>query len=80
MRSISIVPSTVRSGTAPFGSSADSFTSTVRLSGNNYDNGLYVAAVILLASAVLMAFMPKYRFGVGHVAAPVAGSPATQTA
>ncbi len=36
------------------------------LSGNNYDNGLYVAAVILLASAVLMVFMPKYRFAVGH--------------
>jgi MFS family permease len=49
------------------------------LSGNNYDNGLYAAAVILFASAILMAFMPKYRFGVGHVAQP-AGAPATQTA
>src|SRR5262245_38707659 len=38
------------------------------LSGNNYDNGLYVAATILLASAVLMAFMPTYRYEVGHVA------------
>jgi MFS family permease len=51
------------------------------LSGNNYDNGLYVAAVILLASAVLMVFMPKYRFGVGHGSQPVAvGAPATQNA
>jgi hypothetical protein len=49
------------------------------LSGNNYDNGLYVAAAILLVSAVLMSFMPKYRYGVGQVAAPVAGTPATQT-
>ena len=32
----------------------------------SYDNGLYAAAVILLASAVLMAFMPKYRFAAGH--------------
>lgn len=50
------------------------------LSGNNYDNGLYVAAAILLASAVLMSFMPRYRFGVGHTTEPVAGTPATQTA
>jgi hypothetical protein len=47
------------------------------LSGNDYDNGLYVAAVILFASAILMAFMPKYRFGVGHAAQP-AGTPAPQ--
>ncbi len=44
----------------------------------NYDNCLYVAAAILLASAVLMAFMPRYRFGVGHVVQPAAGTPATQ--
>jgi len=50
------------------------------LSGNNYDNGLYVAAVILFASAILMSFMPKYRYSVGHAAEPVAGRPATQTA
>jgi MFS family permease len=49
------------------------------LSGNNYDNGLYVAAAILLASAVLMSFMPKYRYDVGHRAEPIAGTPATQT-
>jgi MFS family permease len=34
----------------------------------SYDNGLYAAAVILVVSAVLMAFMPKYRFNAGHVA------------
>lgn len=34
----------------------------------SYDNGLYAAAVILLASAVLMAFMPAYRYAAGHVA------------
>jgi MFS family permease len=44
----------------------------------SYDNGLYAAAVILFASAILMAFMPKYRFGVGHVASEPAGAPATQ--
>ena len=49
------------------------------LSGNNYDNGLYAAAVILFASAILMAFMPKYRFGVGLAAQP-AGTPAPQRA
>jgi MFS family permease len=43
----------------------------------SYDNGLYAAAAILLASAVLMAFMPKYRFGAGHT---VAASPATTAA
>lgn len=31
----------------------------------SYDNGLYAAAAILLASAVLMAFMPKYRYAAG---------------
>lgn len=45
----------------------------------SYDNGLYVAAAILLASAVLMAFMPKYRFAVAHAPVP-AGTPATQQA
>ena len=38
----------------------------------SYDNGLYAAAVILLVSAVLMAFMPKYRYAAGHSAAPAA--------
>jgi len=38
----------------------------------SYDNGLYAAAVILVASAFLMAFMPKYRYGAGHVAEPAA--------
>jgi len=32
----------------------------------SYDNGLYAAAAILLASAVLMSLMPKYRYAVGH--------------
>jgi sugar phosphate permease len=32
----------------------------------SYDNGLYAAAVILFASAALMAFMPKYRYAAGH--------------
>jgi MFS family permease len=51
------------------------------LSGDlSYDNGLYAAAVILLASAVLMAFMPKYRYSVGHGAPSAAGEPATQQA
>jgi MFS family permease len=34
----------------------------------SYDNGLYAAAIILLASAILMAFMPAYRYAAGHVA------------
>jgi hypothetical protein len=46
----------------------------------SYDNALYAAAAILVASAVLMAFMPKYRFGAGHVAEPAAGTPAAQQA
>jgi len=43
-----------------------------------YDNGLYAAAVVLVVSAVLMSFMPKYRFDAGHVAeakAPPARQP-----
>jgi sugar phosphate permease len=47
----------------------------------SYDNGLYAAAAILLASAVLMLFMPRYRYAAGHVAAqPAAATPATQQA
>ena len=45
----------------------------------SYDHGLYVAAAILIASALLMAFMPKYRFAVAKAAEP-AGTPATQQA
>lgn len=33
----------------------------------SYDNGLFAAAAILVASAVLMAFMPAYRYAAGHV-------------
>lgn len=32
----------------------------------SYDNGLYAAAAILLTSAVLMAFMPNYRYAAGE--------------
>ena len=46
----------------------------------SYDNALYAAAAILLASAVLMAFMPKYRYAAGHAAQPAAGTPAAQQA
>jgi MFS family permease len=46
----------------------------------SYDNGLYVAAVILVSSAVLLAFMPRYRYGVGAdtPGAEPAQSPAPQ--
>jgi MFS family permease len=44
----------------------------------SYDNGMYVAAAILLGSAILMSFMPKYRYGAGHVAEPAAGTPLAQ--
>ena len=40
----------------------------------SYDNGLYVAAGILLASAVLMAFMPNYRYAAGHQPEAAPGS------
>jgi MFS family permease len=47
----------------------------------SYDNGLYAAALILLGSAVLMAFMPPYRYGVGHSAEQAAEpAPAPQQA
>jgi MFS family permease len=46
----------------------------------SYDNGLYAAAVILFASAILMAFMPRYRYAVGHAAPSPAGEPAAQQA
>jgi MFS family permease len=42
----------------------------------SYDNGLYAAAVILFASAILMAFMPKYRYAAGHLAEPSAAAAA----
>jgi hypothetical protein len=35
--------------------------------------------MILFASAILMAFMPKYRFAAGHAAEPSA-APVTQRA
>jgi MFS family permease len=44
----------------------------------SYDNGMYAAAAILLGSAILMSFMPKYRYGAGHVAEPAAGTPLAQ--
>jgi MFS family permease len=46
----------------------------------NYDNGLYVAAVVLVSSAILLAFMPKYRYFAGaHASQPeTAASPAPQ--
>ncbi len=34
----------------------------------SYDNGLYAAAAILIASAVLMLFMPNYRYAAGQSA------------
>jgi MFS family permease len=40
----------------------------------SYDNGLYAAAVILFASAILMALMPGYRYAAGHAAQPSAGA------
>ena len=46
----------------------------------SYDNGLYAAAAILLASAVLMVFMPGYRFSAGHVPAAAPASTAAQRA
>jgi hypothetical protein len=46
----------------------------------SYDNGLYAAAAILLASAVLMSFMPKYRYAAGHGAEPAAAQAAPQQA
>jgi len=45
----------------------------------SYDNGLYAAAAILLASAVLMAYMPKYRYAAGHGTQP-SGAAAPQQA
>lgn len=34
----------------------------------SYDNGLYAAAAILALAAILMLFMPKYRYAAGHAA------------
>lgn len=46
----------------------------------SYDNGLYAAAAILAASAVLMAFMPRYRYEAGHTAETSPAAPAPQQA
>jgi MFS family permease len=45
---------------------------------NSYDTGLYVAAAILVSSAILLAFMPKYRYAAGAEAA--AAEPAARPA
>jgi hypothetical protein len=43
----------------------------------NYDTGLYIAAGILVASAALLSFLPKYRFAVSTAqAAPAELQPA----
>ena len=47
--------------------------------GTFFAVGPGLAAAILLASAILMVFMPKYRYNVGHVE-QAAGTPAAQTA
>jgi hypothetical protein len=36
---------------------------------HSYNNGLYAAAAVLVTSAILLAFMPQYRFKVGAEAA-----------
>jgi hypothetical protein len=41
------------------------------LSGNNYDPGLYIAAGVLATSALLLSFLPRYRFAVGAERAAV---------
>ncbi len=46
----------------------------------SYDNGLYAAAAILFVSAILMAFMPKYRYAAGHSAEPSTAAAAAQRA
>jgi len=47
----------------------------------SYDNGLYAAAVILVASAILAAFLPKYRYAAGHTAeAPATAAVAAEGA
>ena len=46
----------------------------------SYDNGLYAAAAILFVSAILMAFMPRYRYAAGHAAQPSSGAAAAQQA
>ncbi len=48
-------------------------------SDQSYDNGLYVAAVVLVSSAVLLAFLPRYRYYAGDEAAAHRPVPATQT-
>jgi len=53
---------------------------TSYLTNLSYDNGLYAAAAILLASAVLMSFMPKYRYAAGHGTEPAAAAAAPQQA
>lgn len=45
----------------------------------SYDNGLYAAAAILVAAAILMAFMPKYRYAAGAPESAV-NAPAAQSA
>jgi MFS family permease len=43
----------------------------------SYDNGLYVAAAVLVSSAILLAFMPQYRFRAGGEAPQPAAAGAT---
>lgn len=44
----------------------------------SYDNGLYVAAAVLVSSAILMAFMPSYRYTAGAETRHAPQTPAPQ--
>jgi len=44
----------------------------------SYDNGLYAAAAVLVSSAILMAFMPTYRYTAGAETRHAPQTPAPQ--
>jgi len=44
----------------------------------SYDNGLYAAAAVLVSSAILLAFMPTYRYTAGAETLHAPQTPAPQ--
>jgi MFS family permease len=49
----------------------------IRQLSGNYDTGMFIAAGVLVSSAILLIFLPKYRFHAGSEAR-VEGTPAAQ--
>ena len=48
----------------------------IRDAYGNYDNALYVAAGVLVVSAIVLVLLPRYRFAAGATASQAVPAPA----